>query len=124
MHMKHCSVTLSVALHAFGIVSGNYFAEIKGQVFTMQHNTVPLVNEIWFRATGGKEKLVISSYRVWCPLYIRNDGIYLQTLLSMLIHDFQLSTDSSLLASSVWMMLMQAALLDIDRIEAVHISQA
>lgn len=54
----------------FGIVSGNYFVEIKGQVFTVQNNTFPLVNEIWFRATGGTEKLVINSYRVWCPLYI------------------------------------------------------
>lgn len=70
MHMKCCSVTLSVAIHVFGIVSGNYFVEIKGQVFTVQNNTFPLVNEIWFRATGGTEKLVMNSYRVWCPLYI------------------------------------------------------
>lgn len=42
----------------------------------------------------------------------------------MLIHDSQLSADSTLLASSMWTILMQAALLDIGGIEAVHISEA
>lgn len=42
----------------------------------------------------------------------------------MLIHDSQLAADSTLLASSVWAVLMQAALLDMDGIEGVHGSQA
>jgi len=39
----------------------------------------------------------------------------------MLIHDSLLSADSTLLASLVWTVLMQAALLDIDGVEAVHV---
>lgn len=68
--MRCCTVTLSEAVHAFGIVSGNYFVEIAGQVFTMQDNTFPVVNEICSRATGRKHKLVINSSRLWCPFYV------------------------------------------------------
>lgn len=55
MHMRCCTVTLSEAVHAFAIVSGNNFVEIKGQAFTMQDNTFLLVNEICSRATGRKQ---------------------------------------------------------------------
>lgn len=126
MHMKCCSVTLSVVLHAFGIVSGNYFVEIKGQVFTTQNNTFPLVNEIWFRAAGGKRKLVINSFRVWWPVYMKWWNLFANiTYYVLKIHSSQLSADwTSKIASSVWKMLMQAALLDIEGIEAVNVSQA
>lgn len=40
---------------------GNYFVEMKGQVFTVENNMFLLVNEVCFRATVGKQKLVIKS---------------------------------------------------------------